>query len=168
MRYTYREKGRKPAGSCAFCPAETAGPHDRKESFLLARNRNYSEEYAREREYSRRLTVRLPLEMAEAFTAKCEADGINPADWVRNKILEYVRADIDLGLVQYQGFVFDWHELISEMDPLIFEELRASLPSDVTNEEFLEHYGDMDPSIYDIIDPFGADGRIRPDEEEEY
>ena len=134
----------------------------------MARNRNYAEEYAREREYSRRLTVRLPLEMADVFAAKCAVDGISPADWVRNKILEYIQTDINLGLVQYQGFVFDWNELVSEMDPLIYQQLRAVLPEDTTNEEFLEQYGELDPSIYDIIDPFGAAGRTVNNEAEEY
>ncbi len=134
----------------------------------MARNRNYAEEYAREREYSRRLTVRLPLEMADVFIAKCAVDDISPADWVRNKILEYIQTDINLGLVQYQGFVFDWNELVSEMDPLIYQQLREVLPEDTTNEEFLEQYGELDPSIYDIIDPFGAAGRTVNTEAEEY
>ncbi len=118
--------------------------------------RDYAREYERERGRYKRLTIRIPADLAEAFYACCEADDVRPSDWVLNRIFEYARGKVDLKVVNYQGFLFDWTDLVAGMDPVLYAQLRNTLPSDITNEEFLEQYGEIDPSIYEIIDPFGA------------
>jgi hypothetical protein len=121
--------------------------------------RDYALEYEREQKKYRRLTIRIPADLAQAFYAKCEADDVRPSDWVLTKIFEECRRDLDLNVVIYQGFMFNWNELVSEMDPAIYQQLVDILPADTTNEEFLDQYGELDPSIYEIIDPYGAPSR---------
>jgi len=116
--------------------------------------RNYAAEYERERERYRRLTLRIPANMAEVFYAYCENEDIRPSDWILTKIFETVRTKIELDVVDYNGFLFNWHEILSEMDPSIVAQLRELLPPETTNEEFLEQYGEIDPSIYSVIDPY--------------
>ena len=126
--------------------------------------RNYAREYEREQQRYRRMTIRIPTELANAFFACCDLDGVTPSDWILNQILEYAKREVDLGIVNYQGFNFRWEDIVSEMDPQIYEQLRATMPSDATNEEFLEEYGELDPKIYEVIDPFGAP--VRPSDED--
>ena len=116
--------------------------------------RNYAEEYERERELYRRLTLRIPANMAEVFYAYCENEDIRPTDWILTKIFETVRTKIELNVVDYNGFLFNWNDIVSEMDPAIIAQLREILPPETTNEEFLEQYGEIDPSIYSVIDPY--------------
>lgn len=118
--------------------------------------RDYAAEYERERERYRRLTLRIPADMYEVFSAYCENEDIKPTDWLLNRIFETVRTKMDLNVVSYNGFIFEWSDLVSEMDPAIVSQLKAVLPPDTTNEQFLEEYGEIDPSIYSVIDPYRA------------